>query len=78
MGSPDAAAATARADVDGSRLLQDAIGRADAAVLVIEREQTLRAPGCGAPFVNANARGYYFSEYTNRTPWPRSRRARRR
>jgi len=31
--------------------------------LVSEREQTLRAPGCGAPMVNADARGYYITEY---------------
>jgi len=31
--------------------------------LVTEREQTLRAPGCGAAMVNADARGYYLTEY---------------
>jgi aminopeptidase N len=31
--------------------------------LVTEREQTLRAPGCGAAMVNAEARGYYLTEY---------------
>ena len=32
--------------------------------LVSEAEQTIRAPGCGAAMVNADARGYYFTEYT--------------
>ena len=31
--------------------------------LVSEREQTLRAPGCGAAVLNADARGYYLTEY---------------
>lgn len=31
--------------------------------IVTEAEQTLRAPGCGAAMVNADARGYYFTEY---------------
>ena len=35
--------------------------------LVDRREHTLHAEGCDAPFVNANSRGYYFSEYTPET-----------
>lgn len=31
--------------------------------LVTEADQTIRAPGCGAAMVNADARGYYFTEY---------------
>jgi aminopeptidase N len=31
--------------------------------LVSEAEQTIRAPGCGAATVNADARGYYITEY---------------
>ena len=31
--------------------------------IVTEAEQTVRAPGCGAAMVNADARGYYFTEY---------------
>jgi aminopeptidase N len=30
---------------------------------VTERQQTLRAPGCGTAMVNADARGYYLTEY---------------
>ena len=31
--------------------------------VVTEAEQTIRATGCGAAMVNADARGYYFTEY---------------
>jgi aminopeptidase N len=31
--------------------------------IVSEAEQTIRAPGCGAAMVNADARGYYITEY---------------
>ena len=31
--------------------------------LMREPSQTFRAPGCGVPFINAESRGYYFSEY---------------
>ncbi len=31
--------------------------------IVTEAEQTIKAPGCGAAMVNADARGYYFTEY---------------
>ena len=31
--------------------------------IVTQAEQTIRAPGCGAAMVNADARGYYFTEY---------------
>ena len=31
--------------------------------MVTAREQTIRAPGCGAAMVNADARGYYYTEY---------------
>ena len=34
-----------------------------ACTIVTEAEQTIRAPGCGAAMVNADARGYYFTEY---------------
>ena len=34
-----------------------------ACTIVTEREQTIKAPGCGAAMVNADARGYYFTEY---------------
>ena len=34
--------------------------------IVTEAQQTLRAPGCGAVIVNADASGYYFTEYE---PW---------
>jgi aminopeptidase N len=31
--------------------------------IVTQAEQTIRAPGCGAAMVNADAHGYYFTEY---------------
>jgi aminopeptidase N len=31
--------------------------------IVSEAEETVRAPGCGAAMINADARGYYFTEY---------------
>jgi aminopeptidase N len=31
--------------------------------IVSEAQQTIRAPGCGAAMVNADARGYYITEY---------------
>jgi aminopeptidase N len=32
-----------------------------------ERQQTMQAPGCNSVFANADARGYYFTEYTPET-----------
>jgi puromycin-sensitive aminopeptidase len=34
-----------------------------ACTIVTQAEQTIRAPGCNAAMVNADARGYYFTEY---------------
>jgi aminopeptidase N len=31
--------------------------------MVTEASQTIRVPGCGAAMINADARGYYFTEY---------------
>jgi aminopeptidase N len=36
---------------------------APSCTLVTEAEQTIRAAGCGAAMVNADAHGYYFTEY---------------
>jgi aminopeptidase N len=42
--------------------VKTATGEATCTV-VTEREQTIRAPGCGAAMINADARGYYFTDY---------------
>jgi len=31
--------------------------------IVTEQSQTVKAPGCGAPMINADGHGYYFTEY---------------
>src|SRR6478735_5551588 len=39
-------------------------GAGDASCTVVtEASQTIRVPGCGATMINADARGYYFTEY---------------
>jgi aminopeptidase N len=38
-------------------------GGEPACTMVTEASQTIRAPGCGAAMINADARGYYFTEY---------------
>ena len=65
VGSPDADAAKAAAAADTGRCRCASRRRSGepTCALVTEREQTLRAPGCGAAMVNADARGYYFTEY---------------
>ena len=39
-------------------------GQAPRCELVKDTTQRFRAPGCGNTFINAESRGYYFSEYT--------------
>jgi len=38
-------------------------GNAASCTIVTEQSQTEKAPGCGAPMINADGQGYYFTEY---------------
>ena len=49
--------------VDAAGVRQDRRPAPPRCELVTEAGADLRAPGCGAAFVNADARGYYFTEY---------------
>ena len=65
VGAPDAAGAVTGAAAQTWTLpVCVKTGSAEpTCTLVTEREQTLRAPGCGTAMVNADARGYYLTEY---------------
>ena len=64
VGSPDADAAKAAATQTWTLPVCVKTGSGEpTCTIVTEREQTLRAPGCGAAMVNADARGYYLTEY---------------
>jgi hypothetical protein len=38
-------------------------GHEASCTIVTEQSQTVKAPGCGAPMINADGHGYYFTEY---------------
>jgi aminopeptidase N len=38
-------------------------GNAPSCTIVTEQSQTVKAPGCGTPIINADGHGYYFTEY---------------
>ncbi len=61
-GSPVPAAAAAAQTWTLPVCVKTASGPATCTI-VTQAEQTIRAPGCGAAMVNADARGYYFTEY---------------
>ncbi|MFA5910794.1 MAG: M1 family metallopeptidase [Vicinamibacterales bacterium] len=61
-GSPAPAAAAAAQTWTLPVCVKTASGPATCTI-VTQAEQTIRAPGCGAAMVNADARGYYFTEY---------------
>jgi aminopeptidase N len=64
VGSPDADAAKAAAAQTWTLPVCVTTGSGEPTCsLVTERQQTLRAPGCGTAMVNADARGYYLTEY---------------
>ncbi|MCC7241444.1 MAG: M1 family metallopeptidase [Acidobacteria bacterium] len=57
---------TAAAETDGRWTLPvcvETAGGPATCTLVTEPKQTIRAPGCGAAMVNADAHGYYLTEY---------------
>jgi aminopeptidase N len=65
FGSPEAAApASSSSQVWTVPVCFAQPGRAPRCELMKDTSQTFRAPGCGNVFINAESRGYYFSEYS--------------